>query len=127
MEYMTVVYLHLATVIPAFALGTIMLLAPKGTAVHRLLGRSYLMLMFATAAIAFILPAQVGPTLLGHFGPIHLLCVVVGIAVPKGWLAARRGDIDTHRRTMIRLYFLGLVLAGLFTLTPGRLIHGWLF
>jgi uncharacterized membrane protein len=118
---------YLATVVPAFVLGTVMLVAPKGTPMHKRLGRVYLLLMLVTAAIALILPAQVGPTLLGHFGPIHLLCILVGFSVPRGWLAARRGDIDTHRRTMIRLYFLGLVLAGLFTLTPGRLIHGWLF
>jgi len=123
---MTLVYLHLATVVPAFALGTLMLLTPKGTARHKLLGRVYLLLMFATAVIALTLPARLGPTLLGHFGFIHLLCVLVGFAVPWGWLAARRGDIDAHRRTMTRLYFLGLVLAGLFTLAPGRLLNHWI-
>lgn len=126
MNYMTVVYLHMGTVLPAFAIGTLMLLATKGTTLHRAMGRTYLVLMFATAGTALTLPAQLGPTLLEHFGPIHILCFVVGFSVPKGWLAARRGDIKTHRAIMIRLYFLGLVLAGLFTLAPGRLLNSWL-
>lgn len=127
MTYMTIVYLHLATVLPAFALGTLLLLSKKGTRLHKAMGRTYLVLMLATAGIALSLPAQLGPTLLEHFGPIHALCFVVGFSVPRGWLAARRGDIKTHRMVMTQLYFLGLVLSGLFTLTPGRLIHSWIF
>ncbi|EAQ99244.2 DUF2306 domain-containing protein [Congregibacter litoralis] len=127
MNYTTIVFTHLITVCAAFLLGTTMLVLKKGTPLHRMLGRSYLLLMLFTAGTALALPAQLGPTVLGHFGPIHLLCIVVAYSVPKGWLAARRGDWQTHRKVMVRLYVLALVVAGLFTLAPGRLIHSWVF
>ena len=39
MSYHQLAYLHLATVLPAFALGTYLLLNRKGTPIHRRLGR----------------------------------------------------------------------------------------
>lgn len=126
--YLTLAYWHLATVLPAFALGTWLMAAPKGTPRHRQLGKIYMALMFVTALISLIMPAQVGPTLLGHFGLIHLLSLQVLTGVPLSWRAAKRGDIKTHRRNMIGIYVGGLLLAGsLAVLLPGRLLHGWLF
>ena len=77
MTYEHLAYLHLATVLPAFAIGTFQLARPKGTPVHRILGRIYLVLMVATAAIALFMPARVGPNILGHFGFIHLLWLAI--------------------------------------------------
>lgn len=127
MTYLHIVYLHLVTVLPAFVLGTAMLLMKKGTALHKALGRCYLILMFVTALVALFLPARVGPQILNHFGIIHLLCVLVLYSVPNAWLAARRGQIARHKAIVIRLYIGALLVAGLFTLAPGRMIHGWIF
>lgn len=127
MTYLTLVYLHLATVLPAFVIGTWQLLRPKGTPAHRRLGRVYMLLMLATALTALLLPAQVGPRVLGHFGFIHLFSVLVLYSVPTSYLAARRGDIRRHRASMIGVYVGGLLIAGGFALMPGRLLHGWLF
>jgi len=120
-------YLHLATVVPAFAIGAFQWLRAKGTPAHKMLGRIYLALMIVTATIALFMPAKLGPTLLGHFGFIHLLCLLTIYAGPKAWFAARRGDIATHKRTMAILYVGAIVIAGSFALSPGRLLHGWLF
>ena len=127
MNYLQLAYLHLATVLPAFLLGSFLLFRRKGTPVHKSLGRAYMILMFATATIALFMPAQIGPTVLGHFGLIHLLCVLTIYAVPKAYFAARRGDIKAHRSAMIRLYVGAILIAGAFALTPGRLLNGWLF
>lgn len=127
MEYRDVVHLHLVTVLPAFVLGTMLLASRKGTSFHKGVGRCYLGLMFATAIIALFLPARVGPQFLGHFGVIHLLCLLVLYSVPSAILAARRGQISRHKSIMLQLYIGGLLIAGAFTLAPGRLIHGWLF
>ena len=45
MSYEQLAYLHLATVVPAFAIGTWLLVRRKGTPSHRALGRVYLVLM----------------------------------------------------------------------------------
>ena len=42
MSYEQMAYLHLATVAPAFAIGTWLLVRRKGTPGHRALGRVYL-------------------------------------------------------------------------------------
>jgi uncharacterized membrane protein len=124
-EYLA--YLHLATVVPAFVIGTFQLARPKGTPVHGILGRIYLVLMVVTATIARFMPARVGSSILGHFGFIHLLCLLTIYAAPKAYLAARRGDIKSHRKTMVTLYVGAILIAGTFAFSPGRLLHGWLF
>lgn len=127
MTYMQLVTAHLVTIIPAIFLGAYLLLQSKGTATHRAIGRIYMSLMVLTAAITLFIPAYVGPQLLNHFGIIHVLSVVVFISVFNALNAARKGDIKSHKRNMVGLYVGGILVAGLFTLSPGRLIHGWLF
>ena len=49
MTYLQLAYLHLATVVPAFLLEWYVLLARKGTATHRLVGKVYMACMVTTA------------------------------------------------------------------------------
>ena len=73
MSYEQLAYLHLATVVPDFAIGTWLLVRRKGTPSHRALGRVYLVLMGVAALVSLCMPARVGPQLLGHWGLIHAL------------------------------------------------------
>lgn len=52
---------HLFTVLPAALLGAYLMLKPKGTPVHRLLGKVYMVLMLTTATLSLLIPATVGP------------------------------------------------------------------
>jgi uncharacterized membrane protein len=126
MGYLQLTYFHLSTILPAFLIGTYLLASRKGTSVHRGLGRAYMLLMLCTSAITLFMTAEVGPTFLGHFGYIHLLSFLVLYCVPAAWFAARRGDLRAHKFNMIGLYVGGLLIAGGFTLMPGRLLHEWL-
>ena len=127
MTYLQLAYLHLATIVPAFFVGTFLLLRKKGTSPHRAFGRVYLALMLATGVITLFMPAQVGPSLFGHFGFIHIFSILVFYSVPAAYFAARRGDIKTHRGNMLGLYVGGILIAGAFALMPGRLLHDWIF
>jgi len=118
-------YLHLATVFPAFLIGTFLLLNHKGTARHRLLGKIYMLLMLCTATITLFMSAEVGPVFLGRFGFIHLFALLVFYSVPAAYFAARKHNLITHKWNMIGLYLGGLVIAGAFTFVPGRLLHSW--
>ena len=40
---------------------------------------------------------------------------------------ARRGDIARHKRAMIGTYVGAILIAGAFTLVPGRIMHAVLF
>lgn len=127
MRYLQLAYLHLATVLPAFVLGTYLLLRSKGTPTHKRLGKIFLSLMLLTSVITLFMSAQVGPTLLGHFGLIHLLSLNVIYSVPVAYFAARNGRIQQHKANVKGMYFFGLIVAGTFAFMPGRLLHQWLF
>ncbi len=125
-EYHELVRYHLATILPAFAIGTYLMARRKGDRLHRTLGKTYMLLMLATAIITLVMPAQVGPRLFGHFGFIHGFALLTLYMVPTALLAARRGDIQMHRKKMIGLYIGGLVIAGAFAFMPGRMLNGWI-
>ena len=42
-------------------------------------------------------------------------------------LAARRHNVLRHRRAMLGIFLGALVVAGLFTLLPGRIMHAVVF
>lgn len=126
-HYLMLAYMHLATIVPAFLIGTFMLMRPKGTPVHMLLGKAYMLLMLLTAVVTLFMPATVGPQFLSHFGFIHIFSVLVLLNVPKAYFAARKRDIKAHKGAMIGLYVGGLLIAGSLALVPGRMLHQWIF
>lgn len=127
MSYSQLAYVHLATVLPGFLIGSYILLTRKGTPTHKRLGKIYLALMLLTATITLLMGAEVGPTLFGHFGLLHLFSVTVFVSVPLALYGARTGNLWLHVGSMTGLYVGGLIIAGGFAFMPGRLLHSWLF
>ena len=116
-----VVFLHLVTAFGALILGIVLMLRRKGTPHHRLLGWAWVALMgTTTVASAFIRDYQL-PNLFG-FTPIHAFTLLVAVGLPRGILAIRRGRVAEHRQQMRGLFFGACVLAGIFTLLPGRFL-----
>jgi uncharacterized membrane protein len=109
------IQIHLATVLPALAIGTWQIfLSTKGSRPHRAVGFTYLALMTITAIAAFFI-RSVGR---GALTPIHLFVPLTFAAV---WYI-RRGHIRGHRSAMLGLYA-GMLLAGALAFLPGRLLH----
>ena len=117
------IQLHAVAAMAAFVLGAVQLAAPKGTLPHRTLGWVWIVLMLVNSASSFLIH---GIKLWGPWSPIHLLSVFTPIMLVVGVLAARRHRVRAHRIT-ISIYAGALILAGLFTLVPGRLMHAVLF
>jgi len=120
------IFFHLVTAVAALVLGLFMLLRRKGTSSHRLLGWTWVLLMGATAlASAFIRDER----MINLFGytPIHLFTVLVAVMLPLGIARARRGNVRGHRMTMVGLYLGACVVAGSFTLMPGRFLGSLLW
>lgn len=114
------VKLHVVTVVPAFVIGTwLILLSRKGRGPHRVLGMLYLGLMTVTA-IASLFIQEVNP---GGLSLIHLFVPLTLFGVVSGLRSARRGDVAGHRQAMIGVYVGGLLIAGALTFMPGRLMH----
>ncbi|MHB2166278.1 DUF2306 domain-containing protein [Alsobacter sp. R-9] len=111
---------HAFAALGALALSAHQFLGRPGTPVHRAVGMVWVALMAATALSSFWIHDL---RMLGPFSVIHLLSVFVLTQLVRGVLAARAGRIEEHRRTMRGLFLYGLVVAGLFTLLPGRIMH----
>lgn len=116
------VVIHIIAVLPAIPLGLYVLLTRKGDARHRLLGKIWMLLMLVTALSALFIRHLNG----GSFSPIHLFVPLVIVTMVRAIASARRGRIEAHKRQLISLFLLGLVLPGLFAFLPGRLLWQWL-
>ena len=115
---------HAFAAITAFPLGVVQLAAPKGTLPHRTLGWNWVGLMVSVAVSSFWIH-QI--RLLGPWSPIHLLSIFTLVTLPLGVWMAHRHRVTDHRRIMILIFSGALVIAGLFTLIPGRIMHTVLF
>lgn len=118
------VQVHAFAAMAAFALGAVQLGAPKGTLPHRTLGWIWVVLMAVISGSSFLIH---GIRMWGPWSPIHILSVFTPIMLVVGVLAARRHNVRSHKRTMILIFTGALLLAGLFTLVPGRIMHSVLF
>ena len=112
------VKLHMMGAVLAMVIGTGLLLGVKGNLTHRILGWTWSGFMILTAISSFFIHL-INPHGLSL---IHGLSAWVIVAVPFGIYAARRKQVQQHARTMSALFMGGLVVAGLFTLMPGRLM-----
>jgi uncharacterized membrane protein len=118
------VKIHLATVLPAFAIGTwLIFFSRKGSPLHRALGATYLALMTVTAIAAFFV-RSIGA---GALSPIHLFVPLTLFGVFSALWNVRRGNIRGHRRAMLALYLGGIVVAGTLAFLPGRIMHALVF
>lgn len=114
-----VIQVHAAVALAALLLGALQFGLRRGGGRHRWMGRLWVGLMAVVALSSFGISGlrQVGP-----FSWIHLLSLFTLTALVRGVLHARRGEIAAHRWTMIGLYLGALVVTGLFTLLPGRIM-----
>ena len=114
---------HLATVLTALILTPVMMWRRRGDRLHRWLGWTWCVAMFATAMFSFAIRMINN----GAFSLIHLLSVLTVVLVPLLILAARRHRIDVHRRRVRGLVIGALLVAGFFTFPFHRLMGEWLF
>lgn len=116
--------IHVAAAIAALLLGPVVLLRSRRDALHRLLGRCWVGLMLVVALSSFGIWRG---GVVGNFSVIHALSVLVLLSLWSGIRAARAGQIKAHQTTFRSLYVYGLIVPGLFTLVPGRMMNDTLF
>ena len=119
-----VIILHAFAAMGAFLVGVVQLAGPKGTTVHRTLGWIWVLTMTTIAISSFWIH---GIKQFGNYSWIHGLSIFVLVMLPLAVLAARQHRVSAHRRTMLGLFLGALVIAGLFTLVPGRIMHEVVF
>jgi uncharacterized membrane protein len=134
MQMTPIIAIHMTTAIGAVLTGPVALWARKGTVqrprIHRAFGYAWVTLMIITAVSALFIRDYGLPNLAGYT-PIHLLVPYTLFGIFGAFLYLVRKDFAGHRKTMQRLYIGSCLIAGAFTLLPGRYLgnlvwHQWL-
>lgn len=115
-----VISTHAVVAVIALFTGAMQLALPKGTPLHRGMGTIWVILMGIVAITGFWINEL---RQFGSFSWIHLLSILTLVVLVRSIMLVRSGRIKAHRLSMAMLYFLGLVLTGMFTLLPGRVMH----
>lgn len=118
-----VVKLHVLGAVVAFVTGIILLRGVKGSGLHRKLGYTWVAAMALAAISSFFITGLNG----SHFSWIHGISAWTVIALPMAVAAARRRNITKHARGMTSAFVGGLLVAGLFTFLPGRMLWSIFF
>lgn len=113
-----VVLIHLAFGVLALLMGGILMAGRKGARMHRVLGWSWVVAV-GVVAVSSLFIKTLNP---GHFSIIHILSGYVIVALPLAVAAARRHEVERHRRYMTGLFFGGFAINLIFVLLPGRLV-----
>lgn len=118
--------LHALPGLIALILGSVVLLSKKGTKTHKRRGYVWLGLMVLISLTAVFIQ-EINP---GSYSLIHLLIpwtvfsIFFGVYAIKKFKVTKNKTWKTlHKWTMIGLFFGALVIAGAFTLMPGRMLH----
>lgn len=118
------IQIHAYAALAAFLLGIVQLARTKGTISHRALGYIWVALMLVVAISSFWIHNL---HVWGAWSPIHLLSIFALVMLPYGIAMARMGAMIGHKMTMLGLFAGALVIAGLFTLAPGRIMYRVVF
>lgn len=120
LEASPLIQFHAGAAMLSLALGPVALYRRRRDRLHKAAGYAWITAMALTALSSFGLHSL---RWIGPFGPIHLLSVVTLVALTLGLRAAIRRDIRRHRSIMQKLWYFGLLLAAIFTLSPGRVMN----
>jgi uncharacterized membrane protein len=118
------IQLHAFAAAAAFALGLVQFARRKGTFSHRTFGWIWVVLMLAVAVSSFWIHDI---KLWGIWSPIHILSVVTLVNLPLAVWMARTHRVTAHRCWMLGIFAGALVIAGIFTFVPGRIMHAVFF
>jgi uncharacterized membrane protein len=122
LEAAAIIQFHVLAAVPSLVLGPVIIWGRASRVMHRRLGYTWVASMVLLAVSGLFIPSQ-GLALVGHMGPIHLLCFLTLAGLAQGIWYARMGQIGLHRAVMRSVWLWALGVAGMVTLLPGRIMH----
>lgn len=127
---MSPIYIHAFFALIAVPVGLYILLTKKGTQKHKLTGRIWTLFLLIVSFTALFIQA-INP---GEYSLIHLLIPwTIGSLIYSIWSIRKFQKTKlqkykkAHMYSMIGVYVGALLVAGFFTLMPGRLFYEILF
>ena len=123
MQMTPTIAIHMSAAITAVLLGPVALWARLGRTtrprLHRALGYAWVTCMITAALSAIFIRDFQLPNAMGYT-PIHLLIPLTFFSLYRAFVYLLQGNIEGHRKTMQWLYVSACLVAGAFTLVPGR-------
>ena len=116
--------IHAFAEMAAFVVALTQFALPKGTNRHRAVGYLWAALMVLVVVPSFWIHSI---RMWGPWSWIHLLSIYTLIMLPLAVVHARGHRVKAHRNSMLGLFLGALVIAGVFTLMPGRVMHDVVF
>ena len=127
---MQIIYVHAALALLAIPLGLYIFITRKGTKNHKMLGRTWVTVLIIVSLTAIFIQT-INP---GQYSLIHLLIpYTIGSLIYSIWNIRKfkKTKIESykikHMHSMIGVYIGALLIAGAFTLMPGRFFHEIIF
>jgi uncharacterized membrane protein len=116
------VQIHVAAAVVGVVVGLIIIMLPKGTSYHRLLGWTWVaaMITLAATSIAMIADFRTG------INALHIFTAVTVVSLWAALTGIRAGNVSRHAGSMLGLYA-GLIIAGVFAFLPGRVVWQMVF
>jgi len=127
---MQIIYAHATLALLAVPLGLFILLTKKGTRQHKMLGQIWVIFLILVSLTAiFIQAINPGQYSWVHlFIPFTLVSLIYSIWSIKKYKKTKIERYKySHMYSMIGVYVGALLIAGAFTLMPGRFFHHILF
>lgn len=117
------VQVHVGAAVTAFFIGAVLMLGVKGRGMHKSLGWAWVLAMATTALSSLFMTGVNG----SWYSFIHMLSAWTLISLPIAVFAVRRRQVAKHRKMMTDMYFQAMLVAGLFTFLPYRLMWDTFF
>ena len=133
---MTIIYVHAFLALAAVPVGLYIFLKKKGTKQHRFIGRVWVSFLLIVSFTALFITSPMTDTVFNprFYSWIHLLIpFTVGNLIYSIWSIRqfKKTRLEKHKNahmySMIGVYFGALLVAGAFTLMPGRMFHEIIF
>jgi uncharacterized membrane protein len=125
MSFSPLIAVHMTAAISATVIGPFAMWARLGMTkrpkLHRAFGYAWVTLMILTAVSAIFIRSGLGFNVYG-FSPIHLLIPLTLGSLFFAFRSLSQGNIAAHKKSMISLYIQACLIAGFFTLVPGRFL-----
>ncbi|PUE10055.1 DUF2306 domain-containing protein [Limnohabitans sp. T6-20] len=123
MQQTPLIAVHMSLALTAVAIGPVALWARMGVTkrpqLHRAFGYAWVTCMLGAALTGVFIRDFKLPNI-GGYTPIHLLIPLTLFTLFKAFRFLAQGNIVGHRKSMQGLYIGACMIAGLFTLLPGR-------
>jgi uncharacterized membrane protein len=123
MQLSPTIAVHMSLALTAVSIGPVALWARLGTTtrpqMHRAFGYAWVTCMLG-AAFSSLFIRDFNLTDLWGYTPIHLLIPLTLFSLYQAFRFLAQGNIPGHRKSMQWLYVNACIVAGAFTLLPGR-------